>query len=139
MNHIMSIDGGGTKVLCLIADDEGNILGTGTGGPANAKFNTAEEVYESITTAIIQAFHSSSGAVTAADIGVVYSAMPASPRAAIAGALGGHIHLREYGEFTLSLYGAIQEEYGALALAGTGSFVEGKTSTAAHRRNSRWS
>lgn len=135
MHKIMSIDGGGTKVLCLIADEEGNLLGTGTGGSANGSFNTPEEVNESVSTAIVQALDSSKGRIEAADIGTVYCAMPANPRPAIFDKLGGQVDLKEVGvgEFTLSLYGAIQEEYGALALAGTGSFVHLKTETVSKR------
>ena len=133
MHKIMSIDGGGTKVLCLIADEEGNLLGMGTGGSANSSFNTPEEVNESVSAAIVQALDSTKGSVDADSIGTVYCAMPANPRPAVFGKLGGRVDLRDVGEFTLSLYGAIQEEYGALALAGTGSFVHLKTRTASKR------
>src|ERR687892_2682221 len=33
--YVLGIDGGGTKTQALIADEEGNVRGWGTGGPSN--------------------------------------------------------------------------------------------------------
>ena len=35
MRYVLGVDGGGTITKCLIADDKGNLLGQGIGGPSN--------------------------------------------------------------------------------------------------------
>ena len=52
MPYVMSIDGGGSKTACLIADLEGRLLGLGIGGPVNTNYVGREWVIESIRFAI---------------------------------------------------------------------------------------
>jgi N-acetylglucosamine kinase-like BadF-type ATPase len=134
MKYIMSLDGGGTKVQCVVADEHGHVFGCGIAGPTNSVFNTAEEVTRSISEAIDQAL--AGGRVPVPDIAVVYYAMPADSNVscrAICSRLYDSVAIRFVSEFTMSLYAAIQQEIGGLALAGTGSFAIAGTGHKMHR------
>lgn len=56
MELFAGFDGGGTKTLCVLADENGNILGTGKGGPSNYLFCGQELAAQSVRDSIEQAF-----------------------------------------------------------------------------------
>ena len=49
---MLGFDGGGTKVECLIATADGEVLGYGRGGPCNANFVSPEVARSSIDAAV---------------------------------------------------------------------------------------
>lgn len=53
--YIMGIDAGGTKTCCAVADEKGNILGEGKGGPANHQICGIEVTKASLRKAISEA------------------------------------------------------------------------------------
>lgn len=133
MNYMISLDGGGTKVCCLISDESGMLCGAGLGGPVNSTFNRPEEIESSISQAIQSALLASN--LSGKLISDVYCAMPVAQdvaHKAIAGSLHERVNVRFVAEFTMSLYAAIQKEIGALALAGTGSFAFAQTGKRFH-------
>ncbi|WP_274363099.1 N-acetylglucosamine kinase [Paenibacillus thermotolerans] len=126
--YIMSLDGGGTKLSCLIADRNGEICGQGSGGAANSTFNRPEQIAASISNAIESALAGSG--LHGSSITDVYCAMPAAPEIyckAIMDSLHNSVRIRPVSEFAMSLYAAIQQEQGALTLSGTGSFAAAQT------------
>lgn len=56
MDLFAGFDGGGTKTLCVLADDGGNILGVGRGGPSNYLFCGKELAAQSVRDSIKEAF-----------------------------------------------------------------------------------
>ncbi len=54
-NYILGLDGGGTKTLALLADENGNILARGLGGPSNYNAVGFEAACVAIESAITQA------------------------------------------------------------------------------------
>ncbi len=56
MELFAGFDGGGTKTLCVLADENGNILGIGKGGPSNYLFCGKELAAQSVRDSIEQAF-----------------------------------------------------------------------------------
>ena len=52
MRHVLGIDGGGSRIACLVADEKGTILGYGRGGPVNTMYVTPQEAIESLKAAI---------------------------------------------------------------------------------------
>jgi N-acetylglucosamine kinase len=52
METFLALDGGGTKTLCLIADDQGHILGHGAGDGANANLVSESVARHSIKKAV---------------------------------------------------------------------------------------
>jgi len=57
--YFLGIDGGGTKTLCLVADESGHVLGLGQGGPANTNFTSEETARRSIFEAVSSAWMAS--------------------------------------------------------------------------------
>lgn len=124
MNYIMSLDGGGTKLNCLIADENGTLVGRGKGGPTNSNYSTRNLIEESIKTAITGALIS--GNINKYDICIVNAAMITGGQwssEVIKSLLYENIIVNFFTESMVSLYGAIQEEYGGVVLSGTGSFA----------------
>jgi N-acetylglucosamine kinase-like BadF-type ATPase len=134
MTYMMSLDGGGSKVCCLISDCDGTLCGTGFGGAVNSNFNRPDEIEAAIGIAIQKALQLSG--LSERHVSLVYCAMPVSACTAgkaIVNSLHETIDIRFIPEFTMSLYAAIQKEEGVLALAGTGSFVFAQTGKRLHR------
>lgn len=129
MKYIMSLDGGGSKLLCLIADMNGNLLGTGRSGPTNANFSSREAIENSVRTAVLEAILQNG--IDGRDIGIVHSATLSYDREWMTGLLQRHFNchaeVHSQSEYELSLFGAIQEDFGALVQSGTGSFAMVRT------------
>ncbi|MFD2334569.1 N-acetylglucosamine kinase [Cohnella sp. GCM10020058] len=125
MRYIASLDGGGTKLSCLIADEQGKLVGRSIAGSTNSQFDTADEIISTIRSGVTEAL--ASAGIAASDLSAIYTAMPVLKIEIIRQALDtlvcGHTEIHISDEFTLSLFGAIQERHGSLALAGTGSFA----------------
>lgn len=126
MTYIASLDGGGTKLSCLIADEQGRLVGRAIAGSTNSQFDSAEDIQANIRSGMTEAL--ASAGIAASDVAIVYTAMPVLDNAIVEQALGtivdaAHTTIHISNEFTLSLFGAIQARHGSLALAGTGSFA----------------
>ncbi|QGQ99701.1 hypothetical protein EHS13_34990 [Paenibacillus psychroresistens] len=124
MKYIMALDGGGSKLLCLVSDEYGNLCGYSTSGPTNSHFNSEQEIEQSISQAIEQALLRNN--IQRVDITAVYWAMPVIHQFVhdtIIKWTHPHVAVHNCEEYHLSLYAAIQEEYGAICVAGTGSFT----------------
>lgn len=66
----LALDGGGTKTLCLVADDGGEVLGLGVGGGANANIVTAAAARASILDAVSTAWERSGIASPPAQVAI---------------------------------------------------------------------
>jgi N-acetylglucosamine kinase-like BadF-type ATPase len=134
MNYVMSLDGGGSKLACLIADEHGNIAGKSIQGPSNSNYDSRSAIVATLQSAMAAAL--ADGHMQGTEISVVYAAIPAALSDLddlIRSFLGGDSAVSLVTEFATSLYGAIQERYGGLVQAGTGSFAEVRTETSAYR------
>jgi N-acetylglucosamine kinase-like BadF-type ATPase len=134
MNYVMSLDGGGSKLACLIADEQGNIAGKSIQGPSNSNYDSRTAIIANMQSAMTAAL--ADGHLDGTQISVVYAAIPAplsDLEDLIRSFLGRGSVVNLVTEFAMSLYGAIQERYGGLVQAGTGSFAEIRTETSAYR------
>jgi glucosamine kinase len=52
MRYVLGLDGGGSKTVCLAADESGRLLGYGRGGPANTAYNDRREALASVRDAV---------------------------------------------------------------------------------------
>jgi N-acetylglucosamine kinase-like BadF-type ATPase len=52
MRYVLGIDGGGSKTVCLAADEQGRLLGYGQGGPVNTNYTLCPEAMRSLRRAI---------------------------------------------------------------------------------------
>ena len=57
MKLYAGFDGGGSKTACFLADEQGNLLGQGTGGPSNYLFCGRDVAGKSLRDALNGAFH----------------------------------------------------------------------------------
>jgi N-acetylglucosamine kinase-like BadF-type ATPase len=58
MRYVLGVDGGGSKTACLVADQTGQLLGYGHGGPVNTNYVLRQEAVASLKRAIESAFES---------------------------------------------------------------------------------
>ena len=49
---VLGVDGGGSKVVCLLANERGELLGSGEGGPVNTNYVLFQEASDSLCRAI---------------------------------------------------------------------------------------
>jgi N-acetylglucosamine kinase-like BadF-type ATPase len=128
MGYIMSLDGGGTKLNCLVANEYGILVGIGKGGPTNSNYSSLSLIEESIKSAVSGAL--TSGNIDKNDVCTVNASLIMSgqwPKEVIKKLLHENVEINFFPEFVPSIYGAIQEDYGGLALSGTGSFASVRT------------
>jgi len=59
VGYFLGVDGGGTKTICLVVDEDGCLLGMGQGGPANTNFTSEETARRSIFDAVAGAWKAS--------------------------------------------------------------------------------
>jgi N-acetylglucosamine kinase-like BadF-type ATPase len=128
MRFVVGLDGGGSKLLCVLADETGRFVGASLAGPTNSNFNTPEEIDYAISSAISEVL--TQHGVDKGDVVIVYGAMPVETQlvqSVIVRNLHEGVTVHVCQEFVLSLFGAIQEDFGALVQAGTGSFTTIRT------------
>ncbi len=115
------IDGGGTKVECVMVSDAGEILGYGIGGPVNTNFSPVETVVQSFD----QAAASALASLTGQQVAVVVAGSPTNP--ALLSSLITHwfpratVVLAGEGELVLAAGGMV--ERGVAVISGTGSLA----------------
>ncbi len=120
---VAGIDGGGTKIECVIASPAGEILGCGVGGPVNTNFSAVEAVVRSFDQAAGSALAAAS--LSGQEVEVVVAASPTNPvllRTLIARRFPrANIVLVGEGELVLAAGGLIQR--GVAVISGTGSLA----------------
>jgi N-acetylglucosamine kinase len=141
---ILAIDGGGTGTRCFAMDSTGTILGSGESGPSNHILSpwkvVRESIANSITTAIADASLTpqevSCISLGTAGIGpggegkeiiedLVHEILPAEIITAT-------------GDMVIAFHGAVMEDFGVVASAGTGSVVYAKSPAGAYRQVGGW-
>ncbi|MCW3055854.1 MAG: putative N-acetylglucosamine kinase [Chthonomonadales bacterium] len=136
MGYYLGIDGGGTKSLAVIRDDEGRECGRGTGGPGNIAFNDEATVLRSVRSAVAEARHAAGlpdtrfAAVCAGMAG--YSVEPR--RAAFDAALRQEVDADRYRiepDYVIAYWGASEGEPGVVIIAGTGAVAYGRNAEGA--------
>lgn len=55
MKYVLGVDGGGSKVVCLLANDRGELLGNGRSGPVNTNYVLFQEASDSLCRATSRA------------------------------------------------------------------------------------
>lgn len=125
MRYIISMDGGGSKLICLIADKDGNLVGRGMGGPTNSNFCSEKTIEKSIISALTQALQMA--CITNYDeiqeVNATLVSNRIKAKTHIEKVLTCSTKINFYSEYAFSIYGAILEKEGGLVQAGTGSFA----------------
>ena len=77
MVYVMSIDGGGSKTACLVADETGRLCGYGKSGPVNSNYSIRGSVIEAIQFAIRSCLHCED--LNQEEINTLYISAPIAP------------------------------------------------------------
>jgi len=121
---VLGIDGGGSKIRCLAADPDGNILGFGTGGPVNQLFTERERIVSNISEAV----SASIGRLDRVMVKIACCGAPASEELLREGIerIADIDQVVNRGELLISLIGSFLIDTGIVVIAGTGSLAGGK-------------
>lgn len=129
MKYVLGLDGGGSKVVCLAANDKGELLGSGRGGPVNTNYVLYRECKDSATQAINIAL--SEAGLTAEQIDLMVLSAPIDPLTLEEVLQQSKIkHLVRAAEGETSLWAArfwMDMHIGVTVDAGTGSLSRGWT------------
>jgi len=129
VKYVLGLDGGGSKVMCLAANDKGELLGSGRGGPVNTNYVLYRECKDSATQAINMAL--SEAGLTAEQIDLMVLSAPIDPLTLEEVLQQSKIkHLVRAAEGETSLWAArfwIDMHIGVTVDAGTGSLSRGWT------------
>ena len=127
---ILAIDGGATHTVSVLADQQGAILGRGSGGPANHLLESLNKVRDSLESACSQALGTRSsgevGIVCAGTAGIEYDGHGRREIAAILYGIFPHAEIMATADTVIALEGALAQDEGIVAIAGTGSVILGR-------------
>lgn len=119
MKYYISADGGGTKLLSILFDEEFHLLGVGRGGPVNLNFETRENVQRNMEESIEACFSK----VRPEQVEAAYFAGP-GPGDMYREILGSRAcSVRQISEGAMSLYAGALTGSGIVAVSGTGSNI----------------
>ncbi len=141
---ILAIDGGGTTTRCLAIDSDGAVRGSAEAGPSNHILSPWDTVRESIESAIRGAMEEGSleaKAVACVSLGTAGIGAGGEGKETIED-LAREIlpveRITATGDMVIAFHGAIMEDCGVVANAGTGSVVYGKSPSGAYRQVGGW-
>lgn len=130
MEHILAIDGGGSRTRCLAISREGRIAGAAESGPSNHLLIDRDIVKRSLDAAITGSIaqagieRSDIRAISAGLAGVDYDGRGADEMCSLFRDLG-FVNIIINGDMVIAHAGALSGKPGVLALAGTGSAILG--------------
>src|SRR5262245_1693970 len=138
--HVLGIDAGGTKTVCLLADDRGSILADGRGPGAN--LHTAgelevEKVFHEVIEAALGDRAIMPSAVCLGIAGVDREDEMRTVRA-IMRRLGFRSHVLVVNDALIALVAGAQDAPGVVIIAGTGSIVYGRNASGHAARAGGW-
>ncbi|MBI5956913.1 MAG: ATPase [Chloroflexi bacterium] len=140
---VLGIDGGGTKTVCVLADDRGEVLGRGRSGSSNYNTVGIEKARRSLLEAVAGAFAAAGLAnreVAAICLGLAGVDRPADVHL-IQEALGSANLARKVvivNDAEVALAGATESGLGVVVIAGTGSIAFGINRRGEKRRAGGW-
>jgi len=119
--YALGIDSGGSKCDAALLDETGAVVGWGRGGPTHIYYDPPGVIADSYSEAIAAAL----SGVQGAEVWVAGNLPEGAPREAVTAAnrLAYHLPASEVD----SAFASAQEDWGLIVLAGTGSFVHGRT------------
>ncbi len=152
MSWVLGLDGGGTKTVCILMDDTGQVLGRGEAGACNYQSVGKETAFLSIQAAIAQAMASTgavkieaiclglAGVARPADIQVAHSfveQLKSSNSLPVTWALQPS-NIVICNDALIALVGGVGHDVGIVAIAGTGSIIFGRNHQGCTKRVGGW-
>ena len=152
MSWVLGLDGGGTKTVCILMDDTGQVIGRGEAGPSNYQSVGKEAAFLSIQSAISEAMASTgrvkveaiclglAGVDRPADIQVAHSfveQLKSSNSLPVTWALQPS-NIVICNDALIALVGGVGHDVGIVAIAGTGSIIFGRNHQGCTKRVGGW-
>lgn len=149
----LGIDGGGTKTVCVLMDDRGEVLGRGEAGPCNYQTVGLEAAGNAIKRAMIQAVGKKAGDITVGGLGLGLAGVGRPEDVETVRKLLGQIqsdpdlwvnwdvkpeNFAIGGDNAIALVGGLGHDVGIVAIAGTGSQIFGRNSQGKTKRVGGW-
>jgi len=149
----LGIDGGGTKTVCVLMDDRGEVLGRGVAGPSNYQTVGLEAAGNAIKSAMIQAVGKKAGDITVGGLGLGLAGVGRPEDVETVRKLLGQIqsdpdlwvnwdvkpeNFAIGGDNAIALVGGLGHDVGIVAIAGTGSQIFGRNSQGKTKRVGGW-
>ena len=140
--YALGLDAGGTKTLAVIADESGQLLGLGTGGPGNRDGVDPQLAECSLRDAVAEARQAAGNVapstVFAGIAGVVSSTDRALAHDILAEAVGPVASIEIDHDCRIALAGGLSGRPGIVVIAGTGASVFGRNADGAEWRANGW-
>ncbi|HTK38332.1 MAG TPA: BadF/BadG/BcrA/BcrD ATPase family protein [Pyrinomonadaceae bacterium] len=143
MEHILAVDGGGSRTRCLAITRDGKIVGGAESGPSNHLLVDGETVRRSLDVAVNEAManagieRSDIARISAGLAGVDYDGRGSDEMTALFRDLGFE-NVIINGDMVIAHAGALAGKPGVLALAGTGSAILGVGDDGARAKVGGW-
>ncbi len=150
MAHVLGIDGGGTKTICVLMDQFGTVLSRGEGGPGNYQSVGVEVVSTSIQIAIATCLENYphvpitgvclglAGVGRSEDVQVIEKLWQSLPSTIAGNWYLGADSVRICSDSAIALVGGLGHGAGIVAIAGTGSQVFGRNPLGKTKRTGGW-
>ncbi len=142
MVHVLGVDGGATKTICLLSDEGGRLLGAGVSGPSNYITIGVEGAKRSLEEAIMEAIRGCRGVrkVEAAYLGMAGGEGSRGRRVykGIMEDLGIAERTFVDSDAAVALAGATACKPGVVVISGTGSIAYGVNRYGKRRRAGGW-
>jgi len=140
MHHVLGIDAGGTKTVCLLADAEGRIAGEGIGPGGNLLTFGEEHLERALRQAIDGALHGHDLPIAAVCLGLAGVDRAEDERIVrnIVARIGYQSHVVIVNDALIALWAGTDEPAGIVIVAGTGSIVYGRNARNVAARAGGW-
>src|SRR5688572_13822884 len=138
--HVLGIDAGGTKTVCLLADEQGRVLSESRGGGANLQASGELEVEKVLHAVMEEAMGDGDLQPTAICLGIAGVDREADAAAVrgIMRRIGFKARTLVVNDALIALVAGAGEEPGVVVVAGTGSIAYGRDGAARAARAGGW-
>jgi N-acetylglucosamine kinase-like BadF-type ATPase len=138
--HVLGIDAGGTKTMCLLADEDGRIVGEARGGGANLQAAGELEVEKVLHSVMDAAIGSRDIRPAAICLGIAGVDRPEDSAAvhSIMRRIGFKAHVIVVNDALVALVAGAGDAAGVVVVAGTGSIAYGRDGTGRAARAGGW-
>ncbi len=140
MNHVLGIDAGGTKTVCLLADEEGHLLAEARGEGANLTTEGELSVEKVLHTVMEEVLGDRDVAPAAVCLGIAGVDRPEDSRTlrAIMQRMGYRKRVLIVNDAVVALTAAVEDGPGIVLVAGTGSIAYGRDDANHAARSGGW-
>jgi N-acetylglucosamine kinase-like BadF-type ATPase len=138
--YVLGIDAGGTKTTCLLADENGRIIGEGGGAGANLQASGELEVEKVLHRVMEEAIGETDIRPDAVCVGIAGVDRPGDADAirAIMRRIGFKTHALVVNDALIALVAGAGDQPGVVIVAGTGSIAYGRDASGRAARSGGW-